>query len=55
MVTFDEDLHEEGGAVREFPASPLPTLERSGIRIDALRRQTCALPPGTRAQVSMLC
>ena len=54
VVTFDYALQEEGGAAREFPVATFPALERSGIRIDALRTQTRALPPGTLMQVSML-
>jgi hypothetical protein len=54
VVAFDYALQEEGGAAREFPASTFPALERSGIRLDALREYTRKLPPGTLMQVSML-
>lgn len=54
VVTFDYAMQEEGGAAREFPAKAFPALERSGIRIEALRERTRALPPGTLMQVSML-
>ncbi len=54
VVAFDYAMREEGGAAREFPAKAFPALERSGIRIEALRERTRALPPGTLMQVSML-
>jgi hypothetical protein len=54
VVTFDYALREDGADAREFPASEFPSLARVPGGVDALRRVSRSLPPGTLMQLSML-